>query len=202
MVVDKRVGGGVLFGHEIVANASPDGNTLLLGAAGPLTVALMAATPFVLVVNPSVPANNLKELSALAKSDLVLQHIKSGKLKALAFTGRQHSVLLPDVPTMNEGGLRDYEAGSWYGILASASTSVSIINRINNDVHAALAQADVQKQLVAQGMETVNMSREQFNAILREDYEKWGKLIKESNIKLKLSNRMQSFLTLNCEICI
>jgi tripartite-type tricarboxylate transporter receptor subunit TctC len=79
---------------------------------------------------------------------------------------------------------------------------VSNINRINNDVYAALAQADVQKQLVAQGLETVNMSPEQFNAILREDYEKWGKLIKESNIKLKLSNRMQSFLTLNCEICI
>ena len=86
---------------------------------------------------------------------------------------------------MIEGGLRDYEAGSWYGILAPASTSVSIINRINNDVHAALAQADVQKQLVAQGMETVKMSPEQFNAILRDDYEKWGKLIKESNIKLE-----------------
>ena len=129
MVVDKRVGGGVLFGHEIVANATPDGNTLLLGAAGPLTVAIITATPFVLVVNPSVPANNLKELSALAKSDLVLQHIKSGKLMALAFTGRQHSVLLPDVPTMNEGGLRDFEAGSWHGILASASTSVFIMKK-------------------------------------------------------------------------
>jgi len=262
VVVDNRAGGGGLIGNEIVAKATPDGNTLLLGAAGPLTVAphlynkigyntlkdlvpvaLIAATPFVLVVHPSVPANNLKELTALAKRDpgkltfgssgsggaphlagelyramasvnlvhapykglapaindllgghiqvlfadtgLVLQHIKSGKLKALAFTGRQRSVLLPDVPTMIEGGLRDYEAGSWYGILAPASTSVSIINRINNDVHAALAQADVQKQLVAQGMETVNMSPEQFNAILREDYEKWGKLIKESNIKLE-----------------
>jgi hypothetical protein len=53
-VVDKRVVGVVLIGHEIVAKATPDGNTLILGAAGPLTVALIAATPFVLVVNPSV----------------------------------------------------------------------------------------------------------------------------------------------------
>jgi tripartite-type tricarboxylate transporter receptor subunit TctC len=69
VVVDKRIGGVVLIGHEIVAKATPDGNTLILGAAGPLTAALIAATPFVLVVNPWVPANNLKELSALAKCD-------------------------------------------------------------------------------------------------------------------------------------
>ena len=86
---------------------------------------------------------------------------------------------------MIEGGLRDYEAGSWYGILAPASTPASIIARINSDVLTALAQADIQKQLVAQGMETVNMSPEQFSSVLRNDYNKWGKLIKDANIKLE-----------------
>ena len=262
VVVDNRAGGGGLIGNEVVAKAAPDGSTLLLGAAGPLTVAphlykkigydtlkdlmpvaLIASTPFVLVVNPSVSANNLGELTALVKRNpgkltygssgtggaphlagelynamasvnlvhapykglapaindllgghiqvlfadtgLVLQHIKAGKLRALAVTGRQRTALLPEVPTMIEGGLRDYQAGSWYGILAPASTPASIITRINTDVHAALAQADLQKQLVAQGMEAVNMSPEQFSSVLREDYDKWGKLIKDANIKLE-----------------
>ncbi len=262
VVVDNRAGGGGLIGNEAVAKAAPDGNTLLLGAAGPLTVAphlykkigydtlkdlipvsLIASTPFVLVVHPAVPANNLGELTTLAKrspgkltfgssgtggaphlagelynsmasvdlvhapykglapaindllgghiqvlfadTGLVLPHIKAGKLKALAVTGRQRTALLPEVPTMIEGGLRDYEAGSWYGILAPASTPASIIARINSDVLTALAQADIQKQLVAQGMETVNMSPEQFSSVLRNDYNKWGKLIKDANIKLE-----------------
>lgn len=262
VVVDNRAGGGGLIGNEAVAKAASDGYTLLLGAAGPLTVAphlykkigydtlkdlvpvaLIASTPFVLVVNPSVPANTVGELTALVKSSpgklnfgssgtggaphlagelyttmagvrmvhapykglapaitdllgghiqvlfadtgLVLPYIKAGKLKALAVTGQQRTALLPDVPTMKEAGLTGYQAGSWYGILAPAGTPAAIINRINSDVHAALGQADLQKQLVTQGMEAASTTPEQFGAVLREDYNKWGKLISDANIKLE-----------------
>ena len=262
VVVDNRAGGGGLIGNEAAAKAAPDGYTLLLGAAGPLTVAPhlyskvpydtlrdlvpvahIASTPFVVTVHPGVAANTLAELTALAKASpgkltygssgtggaphlagelyarmagvsmvhapykglapaitdllgghiqvlfadtgLVLPHIRSGKLKALAVTGGQRTALLPEVPTVRESGLPAYQAGSWYGILAPAGTPPAIISRVNGDVRAALANPELQKQLATQGMEPVVMSPEQFGSMLREDYDKWGKLIRESNIKLE-----------------
>ena len=248
VVVDNRAGGGGLIGNDAVAKAPADGYTLLLGAAGPLTVAphlyksvpydtfkdlvpvaLIATTPFVLVVHPSVPANTVAELTALAKSkpgqlnygssgtggaphlagelyaatagvnmvhapykglapaitDIMGGHIQVGKLKALAVTGQQRSALLPDLPTMIEAGVPGYQAGSWYGILAPAGTPSSIVTRVNADVRAALKQPEVQKQLIAQGAEPAPTTPEQFSAMLREEYTKWGKLIKDANIKLE-----------------
>ena len=262
VVVENRAGGGGLIGNEAVAKAAPDGYTLLLGAAGPLTVAPhlyakvpydtlkdlvpvahIASTPFVLTVNPSIPANTVAELTALAKASpgkltygssgtggaphlagelyartagitivhapykglspaitdelgghiqllfadtgLVLPHIKAGKLRALAVTGARRSALLPDVPTMVEAGVPGYQAGSWYGILAPAGTPAAAITKVNADVKMALANADLQKQLATQGMEPAAMSPEQFGTLLREDYDKWGKLIREAGIKLE-----------------
>ncbi len=262
VVVDNRAGGGGLIGNDAVAKAAPDGYTLLLGAAGPLTVAPhlyskvpydplrdllpvahIASTPFVVAVHPGVAANTVAELTALAKANpgkltygssgtggaphlagelftrmagvsmvhapykglapaitdligghiqvlfadtgLVLGHIKAGRLKALAVTGTQRTALLPDVPTVREAGLPAYQAGSWYGILAPAGTPPAIISRVNADVRTALANAELQKQLATQGMEPAAISPEQFAALLRDDYERWGKLIREANIKLE-----------------
>jgi tripartite-type tricarboxylate transporter receptor subunit TctC len=262
VVVENRAGGGGLIGNEAVAKAAPDGYTLLLGAAGPLTVAPhlyakvpydtlrdlvpvahIASTPFALVVAPGITANTVAELTALAKASpgkltygssgtggaphlagelygrtvgvnivhapykglapaitdllgghiqvlfadtgLVQPHIKAGKLKALAVTGPQRSALLPEVPTMAEAGVRGYQAGSWYGILAPAGTPAAVVSKVNADVKAALGNAELQKQLATQGMEPAAMSPEQFAAMLREDYDKWGKLIREAGIKLE-----------------
>lgn len=260
-IVENHAGAGGLIGDDLVAKAPPDGQTLLLGAAGPLTVAphlyakvpydtladlvpvaLVATTPFVLVVNPDVQASNVADLTALAKASpgklvygssgtggaphlagelydnmagvkmthapykglapaindllgghiqvlfadtgLVVPHIKAGKLKALAVTGRQRSPLLPDVPTLREAGLPDYQAGSWYGILAPAGIPPAIVSRVNAEVRAALASPDLQHHLIAQGLEPSPATPEEFAALLHADYAKWGKLIKQANIKL------------------
>jgi len=119
-----------------------------------------------------------------ADTGLVLPHIKAGKLKALALTGVRRTPLLPDLPTVREAGLASYSAGSWYGILAPAGVPADLMNRLNAEVRTALGHPEVQKQLATQGVEPLAMTREQFGAMLREDYDKWGKLIREANIKL------------------
>jgi tripartite-type tricarboxylate transporter receptor subunit TctC len=119
-----------------------------------------------------------------ADTGLVLPHIKAGKLKALAVTGTRRTPLLPDLPTVPEAGLPSYSAGSWYGFLAPAGTPADVMNRLNAEVRTALGHPELQKQLGTQGMEPLAMSREQFAALLREDFDKWGKLIREANIKL------------------
>jgi tripartite-type tricarboxylate transporter receptor subunit TctC len=120
-----------------------------------------------------------------ADTGLVLPQIKAGKLRALAVTGAQRSALMPEVPTVRESGVPGYQAGSWYGILGPAGTPPAVIARVNADVKTALANPDLQKQLATQGMEPVVMTPDQFGALLREDYDKWGKLIKEAGIKLE-----------------
>ena len=114
---------------------------------------------------------------------LVLPHIKAGKLKAIAVTGSQRSAALPDVPTMTEAGLAEYQAGTWYGILAPAATPGPIVTRLNTEVRKALALSDVKSQFTAQGVDPAPSTPEQFAILIRGDLNKWSKLIKEVNIK-------------------
>ncbi len=119
-----------------------------------------------------------------ADTGLVLPHIKAGKLKALALTGVRRTPLLPDLPTVREAGLAGYSSGSWYGVLAPVGVPADIMNRLNAEVRTALGHPELQKQFGTQGVEPQAMTRDQFGTLLREDYDKWGKLIREANIKL------------------
>src|SRR5207245_11409041 len=85
----------------------------------------------------------------------LVPHIQAGKLRALAVTSRKRSALLPDLPTLAESGLPDYEAGSWYGILAPAGTPREVIDRLHGAIVKALKQPDVAKRLGAEGGEVV-----------------------------------------------
>ena len=260
VVVDNRAGAGGMIGNEVIAKSPPDGYALLLGAAGALTiapnlyekvafdtlkdfepVALLASSPFILTVNPSVKVNTLAEVTALARAKpgtlfygssgtggaphlagelyksmtgvnivhvpykglapaitdllggqiqvlfadvgLVLPHIKAGKLKAIAVTGRQRSAAAPEVPTMIEAGLPGYTAGTWYGILAPAGTPVEIVTRLNAESRKALDLPEVKSQLVTQGVDPAPGTPEQFATLIRDDFNKWSKLIKEAKIK-------------------
>jgi tripartite-type tricarboxylate transporter receptor subunit TctC len=110
---------------------------------------------------------------------LVAQHVKSGKLRALAATSEQRSASLPDVPTVQEAGVPGYGAATWYGLVAPAGIPGAIRDRLATEMQKIIAMPDVRAQLTAAGNEVPNMTMEQFGALVRNDYSKWQKLIAE-----------------------
>ena len=262
VVVENRPGASSMVANEMVAKSAPDGYTLLVAAAGAMTIApnintnvgfdtfkdfepiaLVVTSPYLLAVNPSVPAKNLAEFTALAKAspgklnfassgsggaphlagelykrmagvdlvhvpykglapaitdvlggqvqavfadiNLVLKQIEAGKLKALAITGTQRFAALPDLPTMAEAGLPGYQAQTWYGLVAPAGTPAPIIKRLHGEVSKALALPEVRSQFATQGMLPANAAATpaDFAALIRADFDRWRKLIKEAGIK-------------------
>ncbi|WP_373378592.1 Bug family tripartite tricarboxylate transporter substrate binding protein [Cupriavidus nantongensis] len=111
--------------------------------------------------------------------------IKSGKLKALAVTSARPSPALPGVPTIAQAaGLPQYEASSWFGILAPAGTPPDVIQRIQQEVAKALGAPAVRERLQAQGAEPIGNTPEQFAAFIRAETAKWAKVVKDSGAKV------------------
>jgi tripartite-type tricarboxylate transporter receptor subunit TctC len=258
-VVENRPGAGAVIGTDLVAKSPPDGYTLLLMSnTQTVNETLVPSKPYdlerdfvpvapinysdlVLVANPNVQANNVREVMALAKSrpgkmnyassgtgtpyhmagelfksmsgtrivhipykgssgartdvlggqvDLMFdavttmtEQVRAGKVKAIATTGRQRSSVLPDVPTVAESGLPGYEATIWLGLLAPKGTPAAIVNRLNEAVSRIVSQPDVQQAWARQGAVAMVMNPQVFDKYLREDVQKWAKVIKAANIK-------------------
>ena len=243
-----------------MAKSAPDGYTLVVAAAGTMAIApnflgklgfdtfrdfepiaLFVTAPFVVVVNPALPAKTLAEFNALARAKpgslnfgssgtggtphlsgelykrmagidivhvpykglapaltdllggqvqavfadigLVLKQIEAGRLRPLAVTSARRFAALPEVPTVSETGVAGYQAETWYGLSAPAGTPPAIIARLHAEVRKALAAPDLQAQFASQGLVTASLTTAEFAAQLRDDYNKWGKLIKEANIQ-------------------
>jgi len=111
--------------------------------------------------------------------------IKGGKLRALAVTSPQRSAELPDVPTLAEAGFPGMEMTTWYGVFAPAGTSKEVIARLHDEIMATLKLPDVQKRIAGLAGEPGSMTIAEFAALNRADYERYGKLIRESGIKLE-----------------
>jgi tripartite-type tricarboxylate transporter receptor subunit TctC len=109
--------------------------------------------------------------------------IKGGKAKPLAVTTAQRSSMLPDVPTMSEAGLPDFEIQSWFGLLAPAGTPASIVGRLNAETVKVLGRADVKATLAAQGLEVAPGSPEQFAAYIRSEIARFSKIARTAGIK-------------------
>ncbi|AMR79907.1 Bug family tripartite tricarboxylate transporter substrate binding protein [Cupriavidus nantongensis] len=111
--------------------------------------------------------------------------IKSGKLKALAVTSAKPSPALPGVPTIAQAaGLPQYEASSWFGMLAPAGTPPEVIQRVQQEVAKALGAPAVRERLQAQGAEPIGNTPEQFAAFIRAETAKWAKVVKDSGAKV------------------
>jgi len=114
-----------------------------------------------------------------------LPHIRSGKLKALAVTSTVRSPALPNVPTMEEAaGLKGFDATAWFGLLAPAGTPREIVNKIRNDVAKALESAEMRERFSGQGALPVGDTPEQFAAYIRNEIDKWTRVVKFSGAKI------------------
>lgn len=260
VIVENRPGAGGHIGGKSVVDAPPDGYTVLLGSIGLhatygiykklaydpgkdlKVVTILAEMPHVVVAPPDLPANDLKQLSALAKSkpgtinfgsagigssvhmigelyklnadapivhvpykgssaalnDLlggqiqlmfenpptVIGYVQTGKLKALAVTGKVRSPALPSVPTAAEAGLPGYEATSFTTVAVGAGVPDAIAEKLNADIRGILASADFRKGLLDQGMTPVGNSRDAARQFIAAEKAKWDKVIEKGKISL------------------
>jgi tripartite-type tricarboxylate transporter receptor subunit TctC len=257
-VIENRPGAGGNVGTEAVVRAAPDGYTLgLFGAANAINatlyeklnfnfvrdiapVAPIVRFPYIMVLNPSVPAKTLPEFIAYAKdnpgkinmaspgigssphvngelfkvmtgtnlvhvpyrsaaavmTDLLsgqvqlyfgttassLEYVRTGKLRALAVTIERRLDALPDIPAVGEF-VPGYEATTWYGVGVPRNMPTGIVDKLNKEINAALADPKMKSRLAELGGTPLPGSAVQFGKLIAEETEKWGNVIRALNIK-------------------
>jgi len=261
-VVENRPGAGGNIGADVVARAEPDGYTLLMSSAGILTinqflytampfdpvtaltpVSVVADMPMLLVVRRELPARDVREFLALARSTpgglfygspghgttghlgmelfmhatgVKLQHvpyksaaeavqaalagqtqamfdnpptvmaqIRAGGLRALGVAARQRIPQLPDVPTLSEGGVPNFEASSWFGLVAPARTPAPIVERLAAETAKAVQDPELRARFDQLGARLVGNTPAEFSQLVARERAAWGEVIRSAGIKLQ-----------------
>ena len=113
----------------------------------------------------------------------MLPQVKAGKLRAIAMTGAKRSASIPDIPTVAESGVRNFEAGSWYGIVAPAGTARPIVDLLNREIVAATKSQDILDRLTLEAVTPVGNTPEEFAAYIRVEHARVAKVVKASDAK-------------------
>jgi tripartite-type tricarboxylate transporter receptor subunit TctC len=183
---------------ELVALAKTRPGEINFGSAGQGATTHLAVELFTLLTKVKLTHVPYKG-SPQAVADLVagnvqlgiptmpaaLPFIKSGRVKVLAVSTAKRASNLPDVPTLDEAGVKGYEATLWTGVLAPAGTPGQIINRLNAEIAKVLALSDVQETLARQGAEAQGSTPAQFSAFMKTEYAKWAKVVKAGGIRIE-----------------
>ena len=118
-----------------------------------------------------------------APAQAVMQHVRAGKLKALATTGPKRAETLPDLPTVAEAGVPGYEAVGWFGLLAPAATPKPVVDKLSADANQVLLDKEVRARMQAAGADPAGDTPAEFARFIHDDQAKWAKLMQEAGIK-------------------
>jgi len=163
-------GSGPHFGAEMFKRAAGlDIPVVFYKGSGPVVQDLLGGQVQVTMDAPSV----------------TMPHVKSGKLRAIAVTGKSRLASLPEVPTFDQAGLPGVDASGFQGVLAPAGTPPEAVARLSKALNAALAQPEVRERFAAAGLETVSSTPAEFAAFIRSEIAKWARVAKEANIKVE-----------------
>ena len=113
----------------------------------------------------------------------VIPHVRTGRLRALAVTGAQRSPALPGLPTIAESGVPGYEAGLWYGFVGPARMPPEIVQRLNAEIVAILAQPDTREKLASQGLDARSSTPEEFARIIASDIVRWAAVVQKLGLQ-------------------
>lgn len=114
-----------------------------------------------------------------------LQHIESGRVRALAITSKSRLALLPRISTVAGGGIPGFESGQWYGVFVPAATPQAIASKLHAEIVRTVRSLDMAEQIVQQGSIPLGDSPDQFGAYLRQEIDKWTKVVKVSGARLE-----------------
>jgi tripartite-type tricarboxylate transporter receptor subunit TctC len=181
---------------ELIKAAKAKPGSLSYASSGPGTPYHMAGELFKAMAGLSIVHIPYRG-SAGARSDLLggqidmmfdaiptmSEHIKAGKVKALATTGKARSAVLPDVPTMAEAGVPGYEATIWLGLMAPRGTPPAVVAKLNAEIGKITANAEVRRAWTAQGTTAMTMGVDEFTRYINDDITKWARIVKFSGAK-------------------
>ena len=183
--------------RELIALAKAQPDKLTFGTSGAGSMSHLAGEWFKRAAAIDITAVNYKGGSqwitelmgnqismVIADAAPAMPNMKSGKIRALAVTSAKRSPFTPELPTFSEEGLKGFEAVNWWGILFPTGVPRTIIDKVNADMVKVLAMADVKEKLAVFGVEAVSSTPEEFDKYMDSERAKWGKLIKEANIRL------------------
>ena len=182
---------------EIVSAAKQKPEDISLGFPGNGTVAHLSSVMFQSASGAkfqNVPykgaAQALTDLmgssiqSYMASATTVIGHVKGGKLRALAVTGKNRIESLQGVPTIEESGYPGFDAVTWFGLLAPAGTPAAVVERINTEVNKILVLPEVKEKIAAEGGGAIGGTPQEFARLLTTETPKWARLVKESGAKI------------------
>jgi tripartite-type tricarboxylate transporter receptor subunit TctC len=121
--------------------------------------------------------------SIIATITTLIPHHKTSKLRLLGVSGTKRSAIMPELPTIEEQGVKGYEAGNWIGLVAPAGTPPAVIEKLNKEIAAIQKLPDVQKRMTDNGADLVTMTSAEFGKYMESELGKWGKVVKQAGIK-------------------